>query len=798
MLDQEPADATQCEAGANPGKCSLRNAIALCNEALNNLSPRTCTIDFPIGKTFIVNDTLGEMIMRRAVGSLFLNGNGCSVTTPLYSGLRFLTIFDPVSIVGSLDFYMSNIHLSHFGNDTVNGGALLMRDTQSSTLRNVTFANNHAAAGAAVTMERNSAAIFENVIFIDNLARGDGGAIQLSRNNDNIVFRKCTFIGNIAEGLNRDENPGRGGGLFIDVSNAGILIVDSLFEFNYGLRGASVCVNDRNIRVTFLRVLFQHNVASIHSGAVYTIFDNTDMTFADSTFFNNSAADGPAIRSWTGNDRLVINNCNFSNNHASSEGGALFFYSDNRDITVINSTFERNTARVEGGAIYIDSGNVQFEFTDCLFSDNSARRGGGLYVGSVNGEMFFTRVVLERNVAFASYGGGISFVSLNNGLSFIECSFIGNKTVSGGGIHFAMNNPVVDIDRTLFSDNTVELYGGGIYFGQEHHVIRLRNITVVNNRANSGGGVYIGQFNSVNFLSSNISFNVAVKEGGGLVSSAHDMRFVSCTISDNIAESSAGAIFTFLDNHAITGKILLMYDCVVGNNHADSVGGINIVSGSNLDMRYCRIYNNSAISSDSGGITIRKSLNCSLQSTTFVNNIGDFGGAFFVKDTLGLSLSNLTFVNNKAGYGGGTYFHSVISSRLRQLSFVDNTASNDGGAIWGSDSELLLDDIEFLSNSATAGNGAAVFVWYSTVSVTNTQFVANRASNGAGTVYWIYNSGMIEPFGLRSSSNLFIDNTALYGSEWVRLVKHLIFGIPNDTFCILCVAGNGRNSRSSF
>jgi hypothetical protein len=126
------------------------------------------------------------------------------------------------------------------------------------------------------------------------------------------------------------------------------------------------------------------------------------------------------------------------------------------------------------------------------------------------------------------------------------------------------------------------------------------------------------------------------------------------------------------------------------------------------------------------------------------------------------------------------------------------TASNDGGAIWGSDSELLLDDIEFLSNSATAGNGAAVFVWYSTVSVTNTQFVANRASNGAGTVYWIYNSGMIEPSGLRSSSNLFIDNTALYGSEWVRLVKHLSFSIPNDAFCILCIAGNGRNSRSSF
>jgi predicted outer membrane repeat protein len=178
----------------------------------------------------------------------------------------------------------------------VKGGAIMMRDTRGTSFRNVTFARNHAGSGGAISMDRNQNTTFVDVTFIDNEAAGDAGAIELSRNNANVEFRRCKFLHNFADGSNSDENPGRGGSVFLDTSNEDILVVDCLFEYNIAIRGASLCANDRNVRVSFVRTVFQHNVAELHSGGVYSIYDNADMTFSNSTFFNNSASDGPAVR----------------------------------------------------------------------------------------------------------------------------------------------------------------------------------------------------------------------------------------------------------------------------------------------------------------------------------------------------------------------------------------------------------------------------------------------------------------------------------------------------------------------
>lgn len=298
VWDNVTTNYLQCEPGAASGQCTFRNAIAFCNEYLDNFILHKCHITFPLGQTIVLNETLGSLFFWRAVGTLVLEGNGCTVTTPLYSGMQFLSMLDPLSIAGQLDFHLSNIYIAHFGNDTVSGGAIQMRDTKGSSFRNVTFANNHAGSGGALSMERNNNVTFVDVSFINNFASGDGGAIQLSRNNADFEFRRCNFIGNFADGSNNDENPGRGGSVFLDASNQDITVVDCLFEYNGAQRGASLCLNDRNVRVSFITTIFRHNQASLHSGGVYAIYDNTDMSFLNSTFFNNSAGDGPGVRAF--------------------------------------------------------------------------------------------------------------------------------------------------------------------------------------------------------------------------------------------------------------------------------------------------------------------------------------------------------------------------------------------------------------------------------------------------------------------------------------------------------------------
>jgi len=396
-------------------------------------------------------------------------------------------------------------------------------------------------------------------------------------------------------------------------------------------------------------------------------------------------------------------------------------------------------------------------------------------MGSVNGEFLFSRVTIVRNIAIASYGGGMSFVSLNNDLTFVDCLFADNEAIAGGGVHAAMDNPRFSMTGTTISGNRVDLYGGGIYIGQEHRAVTLTDMTIINNRGDSGAGIFIDQFNSINIVNANISYNEAVKQGGGMFSSAHDMRIKACHIRGNKAETSAGAIFSYGDNHAIQDKVLVIYDCEVMDNRANSFGGIQVLFGSNMVLRGCIVNNNTADASDSGGVAIRESYNCSLTSSTFDSNNGYFGGALSVQDSSDISLKGLTFSQNSARKGGSVYFQNLISSHMSVMVFNNNSAAVDGGALWCLDCGLSIENNNFLYNYVAFGNGAAIYLSSSTLSMTNSMFKNNRANRGAGgAVFWEYHSNMNEPSGLRAGDNVFIDNSALYGVDWATEGVHVM------------------------
>lgn len=382
--------------------------------------------------------------------------------------------------------------------------------------------------------------------------------------------------------------------------------------------------------------------------------------------------------------------------------------------------------------------------------------------------------------------GGMSFVSLNNVIVFTNCVLVSNVASSGGAAHFAMDNSIVTMRDTTVSDNRVDLYGGGIYFGQEHVAIRLIGMSVYNNRADSGAGMYIGQFNfDVVVKESNFSHNEADEEGGGFFSSASEMELYDSIFTKNSAYSSAGMMLTFGDNHAIRDKRLIFENCIITHNHASTFGGLNIEYGSNLNIQGCLFQNNTGVIYDCGGLGIRESYNCSISNTLFdANHAGLVGGALHVKDTSDVNMQNVTFASNAAGLAGAIYFEEVSKAEIQSIQFIKNSAEQRGGALWlerGSD--VHISHTTFISNVVVFGNGAAIYTSFSIVSIRFCTFTENIAGLGAGAVYWVYQRSMGEPSGLRDGTNVFARNNASYGNDWVRPCLLLLWRRALKKYC---------------
>lgn len=171
------------------------------------------------------------------------------------------------------------------------------------------------------------------------------------------------------------------------------------------------------------------------------------------------------------------------------------------------------------------------------------------------------------------------------------------------------------------------------------------------------------------------------------------------------------------------------------------------------------------------------------------NNTSTGGGAIYAAGAM-CNLSNMTLAGNMAagsggscGRGGAVY---VVDSSLnfKQIIFDNNSASREGGAFYsGSYSNSVLSDVDFVRNSAP--RGGAIYTYSGTVTIegtalpqtsdsrdtpsslsgsrfyynsatysgggiyggtdvtiTNTLFVNNSASEGAGIYYYGYDSNL--------------------------------------------------------
>ena len=315
--------------------------------------------------------------------------------------------------------------------------------------------------------------------YISNAKKVGGAAII---NIDSTINIRGAVISN-NEGNNSSSATGilssYGGAIF---SQGLINIYSGELSNNIGSYGSCIYSNRTiNAYKATIKDNYSYNYGAIYLGdSQYSNGHFTAANLGDITFKNNvSDSSGGAIFVST-NASLLTENVLFDGNEASSNGGAIA----SKGVAVLRSSkFINNYCDTKGGAVYIyygDSADVEVgrfsKIEYCLFEHNIGGLGSALGVGNslkvdVNPKHFAT-------------------VTVNN------CEFKDNRAIKnsedkyGHGAVYVQNRCVLNINNSLFKENSAEGYGAAMYITDESKTyldaVEFRNNTSVGN----GGAVY--------------------------------------------------------------------------------------------------------------------------------------------------------------------------------------------------------------------------------------------------------------------------------------------------------------------
>jgi len=462
--------------------------------------------------------------------------------------------------------------------------------------------------------------------FTNNKVHGGGGA--LFGTFCNVEIRTSEFTNNEAELA--------GGSVYLIGVRSRLQIKTSIFNHN-GVRsvGSNAEIRQANGLPLESSRYFTFAFPGGSGGALATDTISS-LAITGSSFKANRAPAGGAItmifREQTEKKRkrnsfnVEIEDCEFERNGANSTnpkkrsiqenhlGGAVYLVSSatNLEWKMNNSSFIGNTAR-HGGALHmVTLRSVKPEIQNCIFKENKASGAGGGVLARNTGSIRLAATTFSRNTA--DFGGGIMLTNsaMLSGLGLagihlrrrrgVPNLFTGNSAVDGGGLMCAGCGDV-RLDDSVFSSNSAEGSGGGVYCLDTQDPIILSQITLENNSASLGGGaaflaaaqVQISSANFPGFFSS-ITNNKA-SAGGGVYLKGNRQQENRIRILRTVFQNNSATRLSKSDSS--------LTDCANGGG-----GGICLV----LDQ-----------------IPDRSIADVRIQEVNFTNNKASVGGGIFVE-----------------------------------------------------------------------------------------------------------------------------------------------------------------------
>ncbi len=668
-------------------------------------------------------------------------------------------------------------------------------------LTDVSFKNNSALAGGAISIRSSCEANINGGEFVGNSVAGyadkndgdgeGGGAIYVGYGKLNLTDVTATdnsasdfggFVDSagstvvINGGTFTNNKTFSGGVLFatstsdVTITNATLSGNESVYEntdYNSAIGGGALYQNGGSLKVS--NCVLDGNKSDYYGGAIYT--SKAQVTINENTVIKNSqGATGAALYF---KNITTANLDNIEITDTVSDGNGVV-YVNNSTLNMTNVTATKNKA-YQGGVIYCSNANTVIKLNDCTVTENNATNGGVIYFDSAT--VTFNGGTFTGNTA---KNGAVAY-SLKGNLIVNPCE-INNNSATGSGGAIYTSESTATIKDINFHNNHANSNGGALYLNQS--TVTLDNVKFNSNSANSNGGAVDVVGSKVTAIN-NCEFNenTATNHAGGVyvtytkpegatenVNGFFEMTGGSFTKNTALGGGAASirtgceAIFngtTFTEN-SVSGYA----DKNDGNGEG---GGAIYVGYGNLTLNNVTATNNTA--SDFGGVVDAADSDVIINGGAFSGNTTKTGGVVYATTKSALTIDNATFTENVATSGGAISLYSS-NADITNSTFSKNY-SYLGGAIQNTTGILNIADSVFTENKAgkdangSNGNGGAIINTAGTVTITgDTTLTKNTSQNHGGAIYVSYTSnadGTKNSGILNVTGGLFEENSAIAG-----------------------------------
>ena len=661
------------------------------------------------------------------------------------------------------------------------GGSIYLNDTFQiySTIDNSTFINSYVSGdGGAVYVSADNVHM-KDLIFRNNTAGDDGGAIYWEGSTG--VIDNITCIENKGISLDKsgsDTSSTRGGTICLTGSD--VIITKSHFSLssaymdenkNYSkVDGGALFITGNNVVVN--DTTFDSCDATNNGGAIYVIGNNTHIYNSD---FNNCIArDGAAL--YVDGIGCSVYNSTFTNNIANDDGGAIYWEGDNGviyNITCINNKgvsrydpLEGEYSNSKGGTICLTGSNVSID--ESSFTQSSSKVDGGtLFITGNDVKVMHSN--FTNSISTESSGGAVYIIG--NDTHVTDCNFDDCKVdVKGdhrGGAIFVAGNDA-NITGSTFT-NTKALIGGAICIDGDNTVVdgsKFSYNDAVSSAGGSGGAINVNGAHAV-ITNSEFSYSTAVNYGGAIAVWGPNAVLENNTFNNSkTTKFNGGAVFINGTHTSISLSNFTQCNAL-GDSYAR--GGAIDVQGDDTHIINC---NFDDCNSRYGGVIYVSGTDADIEDSTFKDSEAKQGGAIYV-DGINTCISNSNFTEISADNYGGTIYVAGANANISKSNFIRSTVKNfNGGAIYIAGENTNIEKSNFTSaqalNTRNKALGGAIYIDGQNTVIKESDFEDCSASQGGGAIYAFGNLATI-------ANSTFTSNTAkqggsIYLTSWGALV----------------------------
>ncbi|GMH44542.1 hypothetical protein BSKO_12494 [Bryopsis sp. KO-2023] len=457
------------------------------------------------------------------------------------------------------------------------GGALSLTEKAlvvSLEPETVQFTGNSArnGSGGALNVASGARVLGSRVVFKDNQAEANGGAIsvQVPKNatiSGSIVNIWVASFQGIGTGLSlsnsnfsKNRAMGSGGAIWADAVDMKIsLNEETVLEGNSANdAGGAVAVFGGDGDVKLTEIAFKKNKARTAGGALRgeSFSERIQVRMSDVTFDDNGIDDPefPGLRAGKGGAvslegagmALTIGgeSSSFTGNTA-REGGAIRLFDASR-VKINNTTFSENVG-LSGGGMHVSfttkSRGKSVRLTDVRFIENNAFMGGGVLADALSASESF---IPDDGLASALFARTVNASATQIVLDGVE--FKGHSVVKDGGGLMLIDGRAT-CRECVFSENVVTSSsgggGGGAVKLEGAASFEMEGGKIENNRAGNGGGVLV---ENALFTGKGVEIvsNTAFQSGGGFSVEATEgfgdllLRLDECVVNGNAAHIGGG------------------------------------------------------------------------------------------------------------------------------------------------------------------------------------------------------------------------------------------------------------------